>query len=605
MKAAIATGCNVAADKGCVNKQSPRCRLDKECTKAVADQIHKARALYNNLVAVMRVIVTEQQAFVLDKAGNDAKTLDMEISGLTEQFLAARANQDEIAMKQVAQERHQKRVELWKMLAGARKEHKQESQERFLSRIGKRTECDTYKARCDAVSDGLGWATANEILDNALDAFKKTFAKGQAPKFAVGSEKVQDSLTLQFTAAGGVPSGLVLSKNKGELSMEPPSSGKYGEFRFRLGAAKDDVWATGTWFCDRMVPQAASIGLARLVRRKIGKDFKYWLQVQVKMPETVAPHSTKKPLVAVHFGWAKDGDVRNIAGIAECAEPSMVEILKLPERVEAMLNQSSVAQSRRDVALNELIPKIKVWNPVGMPDEIESELQAIKKLRTEYVSQSRLHKLCWAIKYAGLNVPDWLELWRKRDKMDWQEASHVARRARNVRKNFYRETAARLAATYSAIVLEKPDLKAVAELVDEQTGEKTKMSKKARGGRVIAGVYELDLAIRQAFEKAGGAILVMSGENTASRCAVCGGKVASLQDMADSAACTDCGAALNKKQNGAANAYRIASEVIEEKVADYHLEARKVFSEKQDKQREKLQKMADSRKNRRAQSVVE
>lgn len=571
-------------------------RVDKECVKAVDEQIRKARALYNNLVAVIQAIVTEQNAFILDLAGNEAKTLNIEIDRLTEQFLAARANQDEVAMKQIARERHQKRLGLWQILALSRKENKRDIQVRFLNRIGKSLETDTYKARVAAVEDGLGWATANEILDNALDAFKKTMAKGLAPRFARGLEKVQDTLTLQFTQAGGLPLDKFTTTPSGGLFIGQPVNGKYGEFRFRLGSDKADVWATGTWNKSRDIPEGASIGLARLVRRKVGKDFKYCVQLQVKINSNEVGFLPKKPLVAIHLGWAKDGDTRNLAGIADCADPSVVEILRLPESVERLLNQSSVAQSRRDVALNAVVPMVRVWEADWIPEDIRDELQVIRKLRPEYVAESRLHRLCWMIKNAGLEVPGWLEAWRKQDKMDWQEASHVARRARNQRKNFYRETAKRLAAAYATVVIEKPDLKDAAELVDEVTGEKTEMAKKARAGRVVAGLYDLDLSLRHAFEKAGGAILELSGETTASQCSICGGNVEGVTDTPDAVVCHECGAVFNRKQNGAANAWQMTNDVANDMTVEYHIEARKAIEEKRQKQREKLEKMAEKRR---------
>lgn len=574
-------------------------RLDPECIPLVGDQIQKARQLYNELVACIRLIVTEQQAFVLDCSGDDARKLDQEIAVLTEQFLVARAKQDEASMKQIAQERYQKRSDLWKMLAAARKTHKQEIQSRFWSRIGKRTECDTYKTRCDAVASGLGWATANEILDNALDAFKRTITKGQAPSFSVGADKMQDSLSLQFTSAGGVPCKKLFYPNTGELSLAKPKTGKYGEFRFRLGAAKDDVYATGTWKKHRDIPEGASVGLARLVRRKIGNDYKFYIQLQAKLPTVEPVFSTKNPLVALHLGWAKDGNTRNIAGIADCADPGMAEILQLPEHIEQMLCKSSSTQARRDVALNELAANIKLWDPAGMTEEIIAEIQAIKKIRLEYLSQSRLHRLCWMIKRAELFVPVWLEEWRKQDKMDWQEVAHVARRARNSRKTFYSETAKRLAANYAAILIVKPDLKNTAKLVDEDTGTKTQFTKKARAGRVVAGVYEFDQAIRHAFSKAGGALLDMEGEPTASQCSICGGEVKYVKDEPDTVCCSGCGAVLNKKQNGAANGFQLAIPFAQEKTAEYHIEARKVISEKSIKQREKLEKLTEKRNQNR------
>lgn len=577
-------------------------RLDSECIGPVFEQIRKARELYNNIIAQIRSVIEQQQAYILNAAGEEAQLLDAEINSLTEQFLAARANNDEIEMKRAAQERHQKRLMLWKMLAVTRKEHKRELQELFLSKIGKNSACITYQERSKAVADGLGWGTAGEILDNALDAFKKTMAKGQAPRFALGSEITQDTLTLQFTEAGGVPSETLLTKEGGDLFFKLDGFAAFGGFGFRLGAAKNKSYATGTLNYNRPIPPKTHIGLARLVRRKIGKDFKYWLQLQVKFPEDAENPSSerKKPLVAIHFGWSKnDDDTRNIAGIAECAEPSMAEVITLPKEIEAMLEQSREAQSRRDLELDAVVPLLKGWTPSSYPEEIEAELNAIKKLPVRYLSQSRLHRFVWMIKHADIAPPEWLEKWRKLDKMNWQETAHVARRARNKRKNFYRELAKRLASQYSTILVEKLDLKDAATVIDDQTGERTDIKKKARSGRVVAALYELDTAIKQAFEKSGGAVLLMEGENTASTCSLCGGSTVPEADVVDSAICTGCGAVLNKKQNGAANAYRLASAVREDLVEDYHLQSREVFLEKQKSQREKLSKMANFRKENR------
>lgn len=86
-----------------------------------------------------------------------------------------------------------------------------EIQARFLSKIGKNSACETYQLRSRAIAEGLCWGTANAVLDAALIAFKKTFTKGTALRFAVGSEKDQDTFTLQFTTAGGVAASTFLS----------------------------------------------------------------------------------------------------------------------------------------------------------------------------------------------------------------------------------------------------------------------------------------------------------------------------------------------------------------------------------------------------------
>ena len=77
-------------------------RLDKDCIQAAGDQIIKSRRLYNDLVAAIRDIVTEPKAFVLEKSGPDARRCQEEIDTLNAAFAAARAENDEEAMKRVA-----------------------------------------------------------------------------------------------------------------------------------------------------------------------------------------------------------------------------------------------------------------------------------------------------------------------------------------------------------------------------------------------------------------------------------------------------------------------------------------------------------------------
>jgi hypothetical protein len=88
------------------------------------------------------------------------------------------------------------------MLKETRKALRAEINRDYLSKIGKNSSCETYKLRSKAVADGLGWATANQVLDAALIAFKKSFVRGNAPRFVVGAprfvvgdEKDQDTLT--------------------------------------------------------------------------------------------------------------------------------------------------------------------------------------------------------------------------------------------------------------------------------------------------------------------------------------------------------------------------------------------------------------------------
>ncbi len=602
-------------------------RVDADCIPAIGEQIYKARRLYNDLVARIRDIVNEMRDFVLQHAGPDALALQSRIDALTEAFGAARAVNDEDAMKRIATERRALWPELAEIVKAARKAHRTEIQERFLNRIGKRTTCDTYHLRCRAVAGGLGWATANQMLDAALMAFKKSFMRGQAPRFARGDEKDQDTLTLQFTAAGGVPAATLLGGAHSELSLQARNGcgrRKYGSFSFRLGAAAAGACATGTWQYHRPLPEAATIGLARLVRRRVGKDIKWALQLQVKRPATEpVDMEGRKPLVAVHFGWSGDASGRRVAGITDGADPGLARVLQLPIDVEDGIRRAAEIQSTRDEARDGVVAVIKSteWGEASAPppvDEagdplplepgspawqrarISEELRGIRRLPAQHVAQRRLHRL-GALLRATDQMPGWFDEWRKQDRLAWQAAAHLARRARNLRKDFYRRVAIDLARQYSAIVIEPIDLVKAALKVNEVTGEKTEFVKKARSGRVIAAVYEFESSIRWAAAKTGAALLEITGE-TVSQCAICGGAAHADESNSQVLHCEQCGAELDRKRNGAAIAWQAAQDDLEGAVADFWALALSSRREHAEKAVEKKTKIADAR--RRARTLI-
>lgn len=600
-------------------------RLDKDCQQAAGDQIFKARRLYNALVASIRDTVTQMRAFVIDRAGPEAQRCQSEVDALNHAFDAARAVNNEEAMKRVAEARREKWRELATFVAAARKAHRAEIQTLFLSRIGKNEGCETYRLRSQAVAAGLGWATANAVLDAAIVAFKASFARGKAPRFASSEDKDQDTLTLQFTAAGGVSVGAILGGGHTELALLPTNGcgkRKYGEFRFRLGLAAAGNNATGTWQYHRPLPEDASIGLARLVRRRIGKDYKWAIQLQVKLkrpPAEVVSITDRKPLVAVHFGWSYDIEGRRVAGITDGPDPGEATVLKLPPEVEERLDRASKIQSERDSARDAIAPRLREIDVIEIdptsldglaPDAPENllakamdELKVIRRLPAQHVALRRLHRLCAMLRRAE-RLPEWLEAWRKDDRLRWQAHAHIARRARNQRKDFYRRIAIDLTRRYSTITIEPLDLAAAAQKVDENTGERTEFAKKARAGRVVAALYEFESAIRMAAAKTGTALLEISGE-TASCCATCGGAVLSDKESSQILHCSQCGADLDRKQNGAALAWQHVHEDIEGLVAQFWSEAIAARQASAQKQAEKKSKMADGRRNARTRRGAE
>lgn len=575
-------------------------RLDKECVDAVNAEMVKGRRLYNELIACIRGIVEEIRAFVMKEAGPHAASLQARIDTLTEAFKAAKAEDNEDSMSTIAQERRGLWQELGAILKEVRTAHKQHIQSAYLSRIGRNTECDTYKIRCNAVRDELGWATANATLEAACIAFKKTFVTGQMPRFSIGAEKVQDGLTLQFTAAGGIAVTDIFDQKNSEFSLKANGCGpkRYGEFKFRIGTAKTEKTATGTFQYHRPIPPGSMIGLARLIRRRIGKDYKWAIQLMVKPPEPVTIETgRRKTLCTVHFGYSADLSGRRVAGITHGPDPSMAEVIRLPVEVELGLDRAADVQSKRDAERDAVVPQLASINPDKLKDEwLKEELQALRKLPAQYVGLTRLHGFATKMRDTGYVIP-WLETWRKEDKMNWQATSHLAHSARNRRKTFYRDLALSLAKQYHAIGIEPLDLADAAKKVDEKTGKKTEFAKAARKGRVVAAIYELESALRWACAKANTAVFDLNAK-TASTCSMCGGATRSDEEDSQLLHCNGCGAQLDRKKNGAAVAWQTVSDNIEDLIVDYHNTASEESQKRQVTKVEKQAKIIAGRKAR-------
>ncbi|OJW42488.1 MAG: hypothetical protein BGO50_01780 [Rhodanobacter sp. 67-28] len=597
-------------------------RLDKDCLEAANDQFFKAHQLYNELVACMQGTLRDMQAYLLENAGQEAQSAQARVEALNEALSAAKAANDEDTMKAVASERR----EVWRTLAAllrdTRKVHKATLQERFLCRIGRKSTCATYQLRCDAVAAGLGWATANATLDAALLAFKSSFVQGRAPRFAKAGESTQDSLTLQFTAAGGVSVSTLLEGRHTEFRVKA-SGGcgprRYGTLEFRLGPASSETYAAGTWQYHRAMPDDGAVGLVRLVRRRLGPKFQWAIQFQVRSPLPVNDSvGERKPLVALHAGWAADLTGRRVAGIADGADPGLARVLQLPPEIEAGLQHSGEVESARSVARDNVVATLKAhaW-PQDLLDAAEqptedatpeatrrsqaaADLLVIRRLPATHVAIRRLHRLAQRLRDTA-DLPDWFEAWRKEDKLAWQKAAHAAKRARNRRKGFYREVALGLATGYQAIVLQPLDLESAAKKVDDASGERTEFGRKARSGRVVAAIYELEGAIRWAAAKCGTAVLELTGE-TAGHCAYCGGAVKPVEDDSQRLACTQCGADIDRKRNGAALAWQATEESLPTLVEDFWRETLAARDGAAAKRKEKREKVAEAR---RASRVVE
>ena len=577
-------------------------RLDSECVQAVNDQLHKANTLYNEIVACMRATVADLQQLQLDAAGEPAQALMERIGALDLAFDQAKAADDRDRLQEVAAERRELRRQLWSLLKAVRGSVAEPSKALF-ARIGRNSTCQTYQLRSAAVAAGLGWATANATLDAALNGWKKTIKLGRAPRFSRAADKTQRTLTLQFTKAGGVPVEDLLSGRHGEANITAPARAdrrQYGQYAFRLGAAAAGVYATGTWQYHRPIPAGSSIGLVRLVARRHADKTRYALQFMVKLPEPIKTDApiARKPLVALHLGWAQaDAGGRRVAGLAHGADPGLAQLVQLPPDIEADLQRADELQSARDEARNAIVVQVKAAPVEAFAEPVQELLAALRRLPAEHIPPRRLYQLVWLLEENGHQDADLhtaLLAWRKEDRKVWQAREGIASRARGRRKDFYRMLARDLVQQYEVIAYEPLELAEAALKLDENTGEKSEFTKAARAGRFVVALYELEQAIVWACTKTQ-TPLVQVHAPTVTTCPYCQGQTTAMEEDWHTIQCGACGAQVDRKLAGAANTWQQV-EPLRGALKDQFREQQETqWLAYQDAMRQRLDKMAAGR----------
>lgn len=544
-------------------------RLDKDCEAAVHEQLFKAHTLYNEIVACMQQVQRDVSDVLLVAAGERAAELNGLIQGADDQFKAARAADDRDLMTSIAATRREQRRELWSLISSARK-HVVEALKPLYAQVGRNAKCATYQLRSKAVAEGLGWATANAVLDAALSAWKKTIKRGQAPRFARFADKTQQSLVLQFTKAGGIRSDELLAGKHREFTLKAPARAaprQYGEFSFRLGAAAAKTVATGTWQYHRALPDQSSVGLVRLVVRRHANRIRYALQMMVKLPEPVrsAVPVSRSDLVALHMGWANDVSGRRIAGVVSGADPGMAELMRLPLDIEADLDRAAELQGSRDDARNAVVGMVKAL-PVtdSLAQTLQEEFAVLRRLKPEYIPPRRMYRLIRmladdeTLPEAALTLREDLTKWRGLDRQLWQAIDGIAGRARNRRRDFYRNQAKALVDANAMIAITSLDLQAAALRVNEETGEKSDFRAAARRGRVVAALSEFTEALKWMCTKTRTPLVEVAGEVVAI-CAYCGGATTPSTDDWHLLQCASCGASVDRKLAGAARVWQIVA----------------------------------------------
>jgi len=573
-------------------------RLDQECFPALNAQIALKRSLYNQLVACLRQIHSELQETTLQFAGPRAIELAADVARLSQDIDKARALNDTEALKKLSLQRSEAKKTLFPILLDTRRKHALALKPIF-SKVGVNSNCATYVLRSQAVQEGLGWATANAVLNDAIKAWKASLSQGQAPRFVNGESRVTDSLTLQFTERGGLPITRLFDGKCKQINLGSDQTyGRrhYHEFKFRLGNLDARSYATGTWQYHRPLPKDSTAVIARIIQRRIGNDNRHSLHVVVKLPRPLYQLSTavrRNGLVSLHFGWASDITGRRIAGIASSPNPLEAKLLQLPPVIEKDLQRAAKIQSLRYASRDHIVSLLRSIDVEDWPDLPREFYRKLRQLPGQNVALARLHCLYGLLRDVGYESNE-LKEWRAKDLLLRQDFVNLGRRARNRRRDYWRVIANNLVTSYAVIAIEPLKLKEKAQKVDPKTGKKSELLPKARAGRVMAGIYELEECIRWACQKTNTPLLEIEADTVAS-CAVCGGRTESLDGTPSHIYCAKCNVSNERKFNGAARAWQIAQPLLKEVFETHSQNVERSITESAERHQSKSLKRSEGR----------
>ena len=409
---------------------------------------------------------------------------------------------------------------------------------------------------------GVYWGTYLLAEDAAQAAMK-------APMYD-GAEK-NDPRFLRWTGEGSIgvqlQNGLVAKDAFAadtRLQIDPVNDGAWHHevrgIRKRLSRTKlrvrissdgrAPVWGEWPMIMHREIPEGAVIKRVTVSLTKRGPREEWAAQMTMEIP-TVARRArpSGEGAVAIDLGWrvVDEVDLR----VASWASTDGVRgEIRLGAGDLASLTKADSLRAIRDRAFDAARATLAAWI-AAPPVEMPAWLPEATAHLGQWKSPARLAGLTlrWKTeRFAGDgSAYDPLEAWRYQDNHLWRWESSQRIKSLRRRREVYRVAAATLARQYKTVVLEKFDLRRVAEqapIEDTSPDNKT-----ARGNRQLAAVSELKNALVNAFAE----VAYVDAMFSTKTCSACGS--VETFDAAEHLrhSCGACGVRWDQDENAALN----------------------------------------------------
>jgi phage FluMu protein Com len=499
--------------------------------KVVADRevlLEKAR------VAITSVKIAGHTRTVDVEGASEVKRLQAELKELREKLRLERAACISPAEKVVLEKlRALKKdssalaLETKKKLAAELKLAKgQTSFGRFCIRLD---DAANEKVKETRNSCGVAWGTYNLIATSVQQA---SSSASTDPEFRHYTGEGRIGVQIQ----GGMSVADLAASTQLQIAMPELHEGlTRGQWRrasrtvvkMRVGsdAGRGPIWAEFPAVIHRPLPDDARIMSAVITRRRLGV-FRRWcyelcITCESSKFDRALPGPSQEGTAAINFGWRQFPDGLRVATVN--SEVSGIEEIRLPNKIVDRFKKCDDLRSIIDQHFNTARSVLTGWLALHRDDCPEWLTTSLEYLHA-WKQPERLDRVVgnWAgLRFAAdADVYPMLAEWRTkwRHLQEWQMRNR--RRGLNMREDFYRTTAARIAQHSARLTIEAFDIRDVA-ILPKPEEEKTGGSA-ARHNRFLAAIGQLRDRLLQAAQKYHCAVDIVEPTNNTRRCNVCG-----------------------------------------------------------------------------------
>lgn len=319
----------------------------------------------------------------------------------------------------------------------------------------------------------------------------------------------------------------------------------------RVGSTEDrlPVWARFPMLIHRPLPDGAEVKQVWVQRYKSGPSrFRWQVCFVIESPTFVKPvRIDPRPSCAVKIGWKllADGALR-VAHVV--GTDGYSEAITLSPRNRERFAYVNEKRGQRDDNFEALKKKIG-----PLLDNAPEDVAAMFEHYQQWRSTKRMLAVAYAMRGQGVPANDplmaALHRWMRNERHNWDTEEGVRSRAINSRNESYRLAARRLAERYGEIRVSNVDLSGTAKKPGPE--DKHALEQAQREQRHQAAPSEFVAAMKLAASNVGTEVVKVDAAGARSTCHVCGEKCD--PGAADTHDCERCGASWSVDENHCRN----------------------------------------------------